>query len=93
MDHVESKGAGGPAVANGSPDRNRMSTYRKAAEEAISQYRAGQGSRSAFGSAGGVTNNAAYGNNNFANGGGFATAGGANMGPTGGGRSTQGGYA
>lgn len=42
-----------------SPDRQRMSTYRKAAEEAIQQYRTGMASRSAFGSAGaafGMTN-------------------------------------
>lgn len=32
MDHVESRGTTGAA---GSPDKNRMSTYKKAAEEAI----------------------------------------------------------
>jgi hypothetical protein len=51
MDHVESKGAAG---ASGSPDRMRSTAYKKAAEEAISQYRGNQGSRSAFGSIGGV---------------------------------------
>lgn len=71
MDHVENKGATGPS--NGSPDKNRSTTHRKAAEEAISQYRAGQGSRSAFGS----------------NGGPFSmTSGPANLAATGGARST-----
>lgn len=52
MDHVESRA--GPAGAGGSPDRMRNTAYKKAAEEAISQYRGNQGSRSAFGSVGGV---------------------------------------
>ena len=52
MDHVESRG--GPQGATGSPDRMRSTAYKKAAEEAISQYRGNQGSRSAFGSVGGV---------------------------------------
>ena len=47
MDH-ESKGQGG----SGSPEKARMSTYRKAAEDAINQHRAGQRSRSIFGSGG-----------------------------------------
>ena len=44
------------SAAGASPDKNRMTTHRKAAEEAISNYRAGMGSRSAFGSNGGIFN-------------------------------------
>jgi hypothetical protein len=52
MDHVESRGAGGPQNTI-SPDKNRVTTYRKAAEEAISQHRAGsRGANSNFASTG-----------------------------------------
>ena len=53
MDYVEPKasvvvGAAGPGGAgvSASPDRSRTITYKRAAEEAIQQMRAGQGSRS-----------------------------------------------
>jgi len=64
MDHVESKGN---ATHSGvSPDKNRITTYRKAAEDAIQNYRAGQGaaSRSAFGSGGGAFGMTGTSNNN-----------------------------
>ena len=48
MDLVENKG-----LNVTSPDRNRVSTYRKAAEDAIQQHRATSSSRGAFGSVGG----------------------------------------
>jgi hypothetical protein len=53
LDHVEAK-SNAPGF---SPEKSRISTYRKAAEDAIQNYKAGGGgSRSAFGSNGGVFN-------------------------------------
>jgi hypothetical protein len=49
QDHVESK-SNAPGF---SPDKARASTHRKAAEEAINNYRQGMGSRGAFNSGGG----------------------------------------
>lgn len=62
MDQVESRGAGGPGNTV-SPDKNRMTTYRKAAEEAIQQYRSGSKGAGLFSTGGGA---GAQGNNSQA---------------------------
>ncbi len=66
MDYVETK-SNAPG-ATGSPDKTRNTTYRKAAEDAIQQHRAGQSSRSAFGSVSGAYGGQPFGGTNTAGG-------------------------